>query len=850
MLNFPVQLFAQIERQALQSIQKCKWSKARSQLDRAAGNDSLTVASSFAWGNYFSARSNPDFHLDSANYHAHRALHKFEQSTKKQRERFKRFPIDSLILKTLIVHIDSMAFHNAVTSNQLSDYQNFLKAYPKSRQWSVAVALRDSAAFSEAWAIGSQQSLRRFLNDYPEALHVPETRQRYDQLLFDSLTLDKRMISYQDYLKEHPNATFSREAARNIFEIQTASGTVESFRDYINRGDVGFNRRATNILFYLLPQEQIDRDLLTLFPDDSLKSAIGLQGSYLAPVLHNGRFGFIDPLGTEIIATESENIEEEFLCGNIAEDVLLLNGKVVARSGAVIINHSVDAIDDIGYGFLVLSTDTCAQLIHKTGFQVGPNCIEQARVLNGKFLALHVNGKWAVYTFTGRMLLPFDFDDVTSISNVILLRLEQGVRLITENTLASLAENREAFSASLNVDDVVEWTNKRLWIRQGNVQRVLTLALDTLITAGDQNIAPASAGIILSDFSGSQMINRSGQQSPVFLQIKSNKFWTSVERSEGWYLFDPIANARTSPAYDTVTFYGPVAIGSISDSLHVHFSPTSVLKLKQPARTVAVGMDSVFYLLVEEQKRKHLYDQRGERLFSVSYDRIQYIGHGYFTVHRKDKIGLVNSKGKLVVPVEMDAIGSIREGLASLLQKAKFGSFNCINGQVISPRYEKNLIAYNDKLVVVLTNSFYKLVDWKNDLISKAGYDEIRYWNDTAAFVRKDFQWMICEIKSGNILMEGMRHFKLIRDKPGDRLAIVNAGHNFGVIHNQKGTIIPISFSDIINVGSARQPLYFAEKRVEEADLFVVLYYDSSGKMVRKEVYDHNDYERIYCPNN
>jgi hypothetical protein len=44
--------------------------------------------------------------------------------------------------------------------------------------------------------------------------------------------------------------------------------------------------------------------------------------------------------------------------------------------------------------------------------------------------------------------------------------------------------------------------------------------------------------------------------------------------------------------------------------------------------------------------------------------------------------------------------------------------------------------------------------------------------------------------------------------------------------------------------------LYFTEKHIEEASMYVVIYYDREGKFLRKEAYSSEDYERIYCPNN
>jgi hypothetical protein len=63
--------------------------------------------------------------------------------------------------------------------------------------------------------------------------------------------------------------------------------------------------------------------------------------------------------------------------------------------------------------------------------------------------------------------------------------------------------------------------------------------------------------------------------------------------------------------------------------------------------------------------------------------------------------------------------------------------------------------------------------------------------------------------------------------------------------------IIPIAFTDLVNIGTAEEPLYFTEKHVEEAWLFVVIYYDKNGRFLRREVYEEpDDYEKIYCPDN
>ena len=109
---------------------------------------------------------------------------------------------------------------------------------------------------------------------------------------------------------------------------------------------------------------------------------------------------------------------------------------------------------------------------------------------------------------------------------------------------------------------------------------------------------------------------------------------------------------------------------------------------------------------------------------------------------------------------------------------------------------------------------------------------------------------MLYEIKNNKVLLDEIKDFTYIRNSPTEKLAIIHQHTNYGVIHNKKGTIIPISYSDVVNVGSDEKPLYFTEKQVEEAAIFVVLYYNDQGELLRTAVYDQEDYDKLYCHSN
>ena len=143
------------------------------------------------------------------------------------------------------------------------------------------------------------ESFKDFLTRYPQAAQREEASNKYEELLFAAKTSDKQLDSYQKYLIEYPNTAYQREAERNVFEISTASGTIESYRTFLqaNTGSY-FTRRARNILFHLIPRDQVEDHLSSDLDSDSLRSVIESGKGYIVPFLHGGEFGFMNQQGT------------------------------------------------------------------------------------------------------------------------------------------------------------------------------------------------------------------------------------------------------------------------------------------------------------------------------------------------------------------------------------------------------------------------------------------------------------------------------------------------------------------------------------------------------------------------
>jgi hypothetical protein len=211
---------------------------------------------------------------------------------------------------------------------------------------------------------------------------------------------------------------------------------------------------------------------------------------------------------------------------------------------------------------------------------------------------------------------------------------------------------------------------------------------------------------------------------------------------------------------------------------------------------------------------------------------------------------LIRRDGTQVLPADFDALGDATGNWIPTLRKMKFGFYDLATSKEIKPTYDKNLQRYHDRLAVAFRAGKYGFITADNKVQGTFEYDEIKYWNDTAALARKDFRWVLLNVLTQKPLIEGIKDFRFVSDTETEKVVIIHRENFYGVISNRRGEVLPSTFTDIVNVGTREDPVYFAEKNVEEASLFVVIYYNSKGTLIHRQAFDEDQYDRIYCTDN
>lgn len=836
------------ERLALNNLNKGKWDKARAQLAKAIRKDTMNATAHFVLSTYFFTSENPAFQIDSAYANTLKALHYYQLSGQKQRDRMKRFPLDSALLIARREQIDSAAFERAKRINTEQSYLDFISGFTFATQLERARELRDEVAYIDALKENTYTSFLSYLTRYPNASRTPEARERYEKLLFEAKTKDRKLLSYETFIEEYPASPYRTEAELQVLELSTADGSTLAFAQFIKRYPLSKHyTRARNILYHLLWEN--DQPVPASLLNDSIRNLRNLERDYLVPFFKDGKFGFMNSQGKEILKPFAEELEKEYRCGNITEEFLVAENGIIARNGFVIFSGDVDEVDDLGNGYLLVGGNKCASVLHKSGF-VLESCVQDAKVVADAYLAVKKSNRWSLKTLLGRSLPIGEFEEVDDFDDVMALKQSGKYKLTRRESIAKAVDQGTPVYTRM-FDDVRRWDGNMLWVRAGELQGLLDMNLKERIPLEKKEIVPSFFGAISKSTEGQRLWSAKTGVSEVYSRTQIQKPWVIVQQAGRWKIADQHLKIFTKTSYDSIYFIGAFCMAQSGDSLHAYVAPDRFISLSRGVRVQFLpGRDSLYFLMAEEGEKKTLFNSRGERMFTATYDRLEFAGENMFLAIRKEKRGLINLQGRPVVQPEYDAMGTIEHGTVQVLKDRKFGFLDVNNKKEIKPQYERNLIRYNASLLIAQKGGLSSLMDWNNKPVTPFEYEEIRYWNDSSALVKRNFQWMIYNFIEKKIVADKIKSFRWLRDSPEEKVLIVHQENNFGVISNKKGFVLPATYSDIVNLGSVLKPLYFTEKHVEEASIYVVIYYDETGKLLRRQVFEVDDYERIYCSHN
>ncbi len=819
-----------------------KWMKAELSIRKARVKDSLSPEAPFLLSLYYFNDRHPTFHIDSANEY-----HRLAGRLFTGRERNRRSVPDSATLVRLRTRIDSAAFEKAKRDDTEDAYQYFISHYASAKEVPMAIELRDEQAFLKALKANASQSFRLFLERYPASHRAREAMNRMERLEFEEVTKDKRRASYERFYREFPRSPYRSLAEQKMFELITASGSPKSFLRFLKAYPGSrWATRARSLLFSLQRDGEEFAD--APWKTDSLKRA-ERSSAYWVPVIKSGLYGFIDERGTEVISPRFKQIPEGYRCGEISERYVVTSQGLLARNGAMVWAGLVKDFDDLGLGFVFIATDSGGFVMHESGFHLTTAGTDDALVIANRFVAVNQNDQWAVLTLTGVRLLPQDFDDIAVLDSVVQLTKNHKKILTTPARMARASAGLE-FKEDFVFDETRKWGDQHYWVRNGVLEGVVDANLKFLIPLDRQILRKTSFGFVAAKGDGVYVNGIKKLERKAYKLVAEQAGWVRMKDTAGrHWLFDRGFGWLISG--DSVWFQGQLAFLQGQDSVSAHLPGGQRLSfLKGSFFQFKEYRDSSAWLVLEEKKKKVVYDAAtGARLYAAEVDQIEPTSESLFLVTLAKKKGLVRADGKIVLPVEYDAIVPSGEHSFSLLKDKKFGWFDSRTKSLVKPVFDRNVRPYNDKLWLAFKENGYVFIHADGKPLGIDQWTDVQYWTDSIAWVKKGDSWRLLDVASQKIKLDNIKVFRYLSDSPTEKIALVQQEKVFGVISTRRGTIIPIQYTDIINLGTGEIPLYFTERHIAEAGISVIVYFNQYGKIIRKQAMEADEFEKIACDN-
>ncbi len=852
-------------KKALRMLEKGQYEKLETHLAKSFKKDTINPGAWYVMSRLYFEPAYFFNNLDSAYSYVNNALRQFPLTEAKKIDKLQKAGISELSAQVLKAEIEQQAFQRAVQEHSIATYQFFIDRFKGSLQIDSAIAFRNELAYKYAVEEDTYDAFKYFLETYPKAVQVPEAQQRFETLLYRVNTKQGTLASFEQFLVSNPDSPFRSEAERKILEIAAADNSLSSYMAFIERFPQSPARKtAVDFMYHLFvanqPPAEFTKRFNILTATDSLSQIIVADTALLAPVYDAEKYGFMSSNGQTFIHPHFDDIDKSYLCGNITSNILSVvdkgQAKIISRLGHTIFAGEHDSFEDLGSGLIKIVKQDRVGLIHKSGRRMLDFNYEDIKNLENTFISFQYDGRWGLMSFTGKELLPASYDEIDVNYPFVIVQSDQ------KFAITNIRQIKQA--ADLNVPKL-DFLYDDYLLMKDNHMLAFHEAQESLISPEIRIKIPLAEHKVYELFDGWMLKNTEGysildaefepRSLAVFETVVASQNRATLKLNNKWAVYYPGSPFPVSYTYDSIRFLSDkIGLSFNHDATFALFSNDSVVDISASVATrllqwqSASAKSSPQYLYTRTARGQvKVCNAQGQMVIDDKITDIQPLGYEYLIIERGGKKGLYAANGKLLLRERYDGVAGYDGGYVSLLLNRKFGIYNEALDVAITPTYDRMIQAFSDHLLIASKNNKVGLIDKKGDVVLPLDYQEVRPWNDSVALVKTDELWHLWDIKNKKKVYDGIESFEFLKKDADETVLLIQRKSQVGVLSSRHGIVVGATFNDIINVGSVDSPLYFAEKYIQEAEFYIVIYYDARGKVLKKQVFTAEEYDNIYC---
>ncbi len=833
-------------KRALKALAESDLEKASEFIVKGLEKDSLDPLIYYDIARFQIQKPNPE--PDSANHSEIRSRDLYSKLLPDDQEKYAKNGLTLISLDVLRSNIDSLAFARACAEPSEENFIYFLNHYPEAVQRTEAMLMRDSLAYVSALAENTYQSYRDFMDKYPESSQVALASERYERLFFEEATTDGKLASYEAFLSKNPATPYRAEVEWKIFTMSLAYPEPDQLRKFLQRfRSRPISGQIRNFLYYSIKEQ----GMLNAIPEiwnDSLRSIHQMNSDEWIATFDKDRAYFIDGSADQKFSIEREALSPLYRCEVLTTDYIVGVDQIYSRRGDIVYDNQFSSITTSRMGYLTVSSGNRHGLITSWGLTILPVEFEEIEVLESGMIKARKGGKLELYSFAGRQLTKDRLDDI---------QYAEGLYILVRNDQAAIVNHRAmipalAGNAKLQLsyyDDYELLDGRKLWVMKGNDEGLLDFELKELIPLAQQRIEPVEMGFVVRKPSEtiifSSTLLQKYQTSESLLDFNDQYIRFSGPESEG--LFD-IAAFRFVALPDSAHLLGNYgALAYMREGYAIYQYGKEIMRSREKSvNTALLEHNRTEWVIIRERRNSQLVTNEGF-IRLPDYDDISLLTDSLFIITRSGRKMLIDTKGKSQLPNTYEGMANFDGRDLSLLRNGKFGVYRPSEKMLIPASYEKILTAYGDYYFVAVKGGKKGLIDKSNEQVIPFIYDDIIYWNDTIIFGIDKNTYSFHEI-GGDVLPEAVfTSYRVLRRDSTANIIMAFREDHFGVYSSTEGEVLPATFDDVIDLGNGGKPVYFTETYVEQADLHVVVYYDSDGRILKKQAMEPAFFTEVYC---
>lgn len=863
-------LFLNIEipKRAFRLYEKGDLEKTVEALEKSLEKDTLNPAARYLYARLYTDTAFWGYNVDTSYLYINEAIRDYGHvSEAKDLADLREVGVDSLSLELHKDLVDSLQFALITARHTIEAYNWFMTKHADAGQVPEAIRLRDHIAFEDASKEDSWQSYKQFMDEYPKAEDFEEAESRYKKLIFEARTADGKLKSYTDFLEEFPGTPYRHIAEQEIFEITTAVNTLEAYTYFLrNYPNQNIAKTVLPRLYPLYKEKYGSEGFLDHFElptlRDSLEKVISLEDGYWLPRLDENQYTFFDENGEKVALPPLSSVDATYKCSPLMADYVVGSQdgtpKIFGRNGALIYEGPFNQVSDQGYGFLALEDTRGVRLIHKSGEVIIDEPQQSLAVLNQHFIRFQQNDLYGITTINQKQILAPEFDLIDTLLHYIWLEKDGKIALIEPEVLFPALDGEEV-SLNFPYEEVELIDDSRLWVVKEGQEGILDDQLNMVVPFDNHTIYEREYGWVIEKEGKRKMLHSAYPflKDIYFNKLLENNQWIAAKKDSSWRLIDRLGKLPMAENYDSLSFWGENMVMLFKgDSVVAQFRNGKQLlmddewkpSLLLPQNYIKTGEPALFdfFMLTNAKKYRKVYNSKGREILSATYNEVSAMGPNLLRLQKRNT-ALVDSTGNFVLNFIYDGVGSYDRGYVSIVKDGKVGTVNVAKKLTIPPGYEGLINPYSDTVLIARQDGLMGFINDENEQLSGFDFDEVKYWNDSIALVRIEKEWYLHHIPSETGVYEGILAYEYLKNDESEKRLLVTKESGKGIYSSSKGEIIEATYDDIKMLGTEEKPIYFTVKIVEEANIYVVIYYDADGNKLFTLTYRQDQYFDIVC---